>query len=117
MKLFITRRNLLLFIFLGGIVCPVCSQPLIDLSRHDFEKEGHSLAAVWEFHWNELLSPEDTHRSSPGESIRVPQSWTRLGHPGLGVATYRLKILLPENQTGLAIFFPIINSSAKIWVN
>lgn len=90
---------------------------ILDLSAHDFNKDGHSLSGKWEFYWNQLLSPTDFSTALPFEDISVPQSWSRLGHPLLGVATYRLRLLLPDQQQGLALFFPVIDASSKIWIN
>jgi len=70
-------------------------------------------------YWNQLLTPEDFVKlNQQGELISVPGGWNRLSeHPALGFATYRMKVKLPPQAKGLAIYFPAINSAAKIWIN
>lgn len=90
----------------------------IDLSVHNFENGGLSLSGNWEFYWNKLLSPQDFKFIQNPEWVDVPGSWHRQGnYPLLGCATYRVSIKLDKTQNGLALYFPIINSAAKIWVN
>jgi len=38
-------------------------------------------------------------------------------YPGLGFATYRITVKLPVQSNVLAIYFPGINSAAKVWIN
>lgn len=96
------------------------SRGYIDLSNYDVgSKDPVYLAGEWEFYWNELLSPDqlqDAHRNK--RYISVPGSWHRQGdYSALGFATYRVKLKLPAHHSGLSIHFPIINASAKIWIN
>jgi two-component system sensor histidine kinase ChiS len=92
---------------------------MADISGHNFRKKGEVyLWGTWEFYWNKLLTPEDFKTPQHPEWIVVPGSWHRQGnYPVLGFSTYRLVVALPENQSGLSISFPIINSAAKIWIN
>jgi two-component system sensor histidine kinase ChiS len=90
----------------------------IDLSNHDFDKDEYVLSGTWQFYWNKLLSPSDFNSEQNPEWIYVPGSWHRQGNYSvLGHATYRINVKVPETQSGLALYFPIINSSAKIWIN
>jgi signal transduction histidine kinase len=91
----------------------------IDLSAHDFsEGDPAYLAGEWEFFWNKLLTPELSRTTTADNFIHVPGSWHRQGdYSPLGYATYRMKMKLPDDQAGLSIYFPIINASAKIWIN
>jgi two-component system sensor histidine kinase ChiS len=90
-----------------------------DISDHNFDADGQLyLYGTWEFYWNKLLTPEDFKTPQQPEWIVVPGSWHRQGnYPVLGFSTYRLVVALPENQNGLSIYFPIVNSAAKIWIN
>src|SRR5688500_4283863 len=90
-----------------------------DLSRFDIEKDRpFDLSGGWEFYWNKLLTPADFKSPQVPDHIYVPGSWHRQGNYAvLGYATYRLRLTLPENQNSLSLHFPIINSSAKVWVN
>jgi signal transduction histidine kinase len=90
-----------------------------DLSRFNPETDGPlSLSGTWDFYWNQLLSPEDFKGEHSKTFIHVPGSWHRHGnYSPLGFATYRLTLKLPAKHHGLSIYFPIINSSAKAWIN
>ena len=90
-----------------------------DLSRYNIDNgRPFELSGKWEFYWNRLLSPDDFKSDQKPEWIYVPGSWHRQGNYTVkGYATYRLKLFLPETQNSLAIYIPIINSSAKVWVN
>ena len=90
-----------------------------DLSAFNIHSDGPLiLSGTWEFYWNQLLTPDDLKENRIAAHIYVPGSWHRQGnYPVLGFATYRLKIILPEKQNGLALYIPIVNSSAKTWVN
>jgi signal transduction histidine kinase len=98
---------------------PSSGQAALDLSNHDFlEKPEVNLAGDWEFYWNKLLEPGDFNASLKPVYIHVPGVWNRQGdYEALGYGTYRFQLKLPPNQIGLSVYFPIVNSSAKIWVN
>lgn len=84
-----------------------------------------TLDGEWEFYWKELLSPESL--KNPQKKLEpsfqyVPSDWGSYflnGQqlPDEGYATYRLKILLPENENIYAINIPKIYSSYKLWIN
>ncbi len=112
----------MLTFLLGWVPTLAVSQPIekgvIDLSNHNFDKGGYLLSGEWEFYWNKLLSPADLNNTQQRAWISVPGSWDRQGNYSvLGSATYRIQLKLPPDQSGLALYFPIINSAAKIWVN
>jgi signal transduction histidine kinase len=90
-----------------------------DFSHADVQKNGAiSLDGQWEFYWNELLTPADLQSNPQKTWIQVPGSWHRQGNfSSQGYATYRVRIALPMNHYGLAIYFPVINASARIWIN
>jgi hypothetical protein len=92
---------------------------ILDLSHEDLSSGIYSLNGEWEFYWNQTLTPTDFRNSTiTYESIVVPGAWNRqLNYPAQGFATYRIIVRLPENSTGLAIYFPVINSAARIWIN
>jgi signal transduction histidine kinase len=90
----------------------------IDLSDVDFNKKSADLSGEWEFYWNQFISPDQHNGKVKPGWIRVPGSWHRQGDfPVLGHATYRLKVILPRQRPTLSIFFPVINSAARIWIN
>ena len=110
------------FLFAAGSFtagAQVAKEGQADLSRHSFESDGPlELAGTWEFYYNRLLTPDDFSKPQNPDWIQVPGSWNRQGaYPSLGFATYRIRLKLPEQQHSLSLYFPIINSSAKIWIN
>lgn len=76
---------------------------ILDLQNWNYEKEPViSLEGNWEFYWNGLYSPEDIASLKPSY-IDLPSTWNGKvidGQTlaGIGFATYRLKILLPQNK-------------------
>jgi signal transduction histidine kinase len=89
-----------------------------DLSRGTFENGPLYLSGTWEFYWNKLLAPGDFATGQTPEWIHVPGSWHRQGnYTTLGFATYRLQIIMPKTYHSLSLYIPIINSSAKIWID
>lgn len=94
------------------------AQGRFDVSQHNFSDGAVALSGPWEFYWNKLLTPSDFNSDQQPEWFHVPGSWHRQSdHPSLGYGTYRVRILLPEEHPGLVLYFPIINSAAKIWLN
>ncbi|HEY5826655.1 MAG TPA: 7TM diverse intracellular signaling domain-containing protein [Cyclobacteriaceae bacterium] len=90
-----------------------------DLTTYQFDKEESArLSGTWEFYWNKLLTPADFNTPQKAEWIKVPGSWHwQKDYPVCGVATYRIHLQLPKIQSGLVLYFPIINASAKVWIN
>jgi signal transduction histidine kinase len=89
-----------------------------DLSHSNLEKGPVGLNGEWEFYWDKLLAPSDFPYRQQPVFIHVPGSWHRSGqYPVLGYATYRLKIKLPPHETSLSVYFPIVNSACKVWIN
>jgi len=85
-----------------------------------------SLVGQWEFYWEKHYSPDDFEKDSipyPDLYGRVPAYWTDYGDVlpeirGSGFATYRLKILLPENyRKELTFRIPVFDSSYKVYIN
>lgn len=82
-----------------------------------------NLDGNWEFYWKRLLFPEDFQKSpAPDLFLNVPDIWNsariagqELG--GMGYATYRLRILLPENPPPLSLKLLDAASCYRFWVN
>jgi signal transduction histidine kinase len=89
-----------------------------DLSRHNFLTDGPvDLSGPWLFLWHEFQPPLRPD-SAKWSTVHVPGSWHRQGpYDVLGFGTYHMKIKLPPRHSGLSIYFPIINSSAKVFIN
>jgi len=117
-----TAKRFLSILFLGLISSSASAQGVkhgqIDLSSVDFNNSGYDLSGEWEFYWHSLFSPSDLQSAQHPEWVYVPGSWHRQGNYAvLGYATYHIYVKVPPTQNGLALYFPIINSASKIWVN
>jgi signal transduction histidine kinase len=90
----------------------------LDLSDYDFdESPSVYLDGEWQFYWQTFLDTAALDSMS-AKRIWVPGSWHRHDdYSPLGYATYAMRLRLPENQKGLALYFPVINSAATIWIN
>ena len=104
------------FLLMGSAVG---QEAQVDVSGYTFKREVYSLSSKWEFYWGTLLEPKDfkTKLNRQAILINVPSAWSdEVKHASLGVATYRTKIKT-GGISGLALYFPIINSAAKVWVD
>jgi len=97
----------------------------LDLSGWDFQHDGIlKLDGMWAFYGSQLLGPNtDWSDGSLGKSfVSVPSSWNNYElepavNDGLGYATYRLRIRVPEDPGTLAIRVPNIMTAYKLWIN
>lgn len=102
----------------------------VDLTGWDTGLKGSVLLnGEWEFYWGELLEPADFQTSSPPVPafVQVPSPWTDYALldgaslPHEGVATYRLRFLLPDSlaqtRQTLGIYPKSIASAYRIWIN
>lgn len=91
---------------------PAAQKGVVDLRNWDFDQEGTvKLDGQWIFYWQELLSDQQSYPSVTSDSlhfISLPSDWK--GYeldgqvlPGQGYASYRLKVVLPEQPAELAI--------------
>ncbi|XDD52067.1 7TM diverse intracellular signaling domain-containing protein [Leptospira sp. WS92.C1] len=97
----------------------------IDLSSWNFESYGPiALQGDWIFDWNKF---SETPEKDPSKirTIPVPKAWTRIqspdgtNYPGTGIATYYLKVILPENkeQRKLALLAETSETAYEIWID
>lgn len=102
---------------------PVAVEGVIDLSGHDFSRDGPvELAGEFEFYWNQMLNPAEDERRGEMTLIDVPGSWYRMRdtHPEIeryGFATYRLVILLPPRVDALALEIKDVFSASGYFLN
>ncbi|MCB1317608.1 MAG: hypothetical protein KDK27_16705, partial [Leptospiraceae bacterium] len=100
-------------------VQPMAQDGVLDLRDWDFKKNGPvELNGEWHFYWTHFLSDID-QAVQPG--IITPGPWNEFSYAGRpvgssGYATYRLRILLPENTPELAIKIGNIDSAARVIV-
>ncbi|MHC1711610.1 MAG: response regulator [Solidesulfovibrio sp.] len=106
---------------------PQAAKGQLDLSSWNFVKQGPvRLFGEWEFHWQQLLTPEEFRAvadGSPRDVLQVPGLWQGqtvrdVTLPAMGYATYRLRVLLPPGSaTPLSLFASGALSVCKIWIN
>ena len=105
---------------------PVAQNGILDLRNWNFRLRGPvRLSGDWEFYPNRLLISENDFSDTPEKFFfRIPRVWNkaRLGEQtlrGFGYATYRLTILLPENEPPRtpALLVPAIDSAYQYFVN
>lgn len=95
----------------------------LDLRMADLQHIGPiDINGEWAFYWNELLQPDELGASSP--FVEVPNAWRHYemdgdNLPQHGYATYRLKILLNEEDIGkmLSLYIPSMATAYRVWAN
>ncbi|WP_253299255.1 sensor histidine kinase [Paenibacillus barcinonensis] len=109
---------------------PAATQGMLDWSNlYTDQAENIPLDGEWEFYWRQLLEPIDFQAAhAPVSSfIQLPAPWTNYSDssgeflPSEGYATYRLRILLPQELSErvhpLALYLKSIASAYRIWIN
>jgi hypothetical protein len=118
----------LLFVLVSAVGCQQSPPPRVaggtlDLSAWDFEGQGIvPLDGEWAICWGVLLPPGTN--TCPGEgwqTVSVPGIWSeaRSGSPigGKGVATYRLRLVLPPDPAPLAIRAGAPLTASRVWLD
>ncbi|MFW7381391.1 MAG: ATP-binding protein [Oligoflexus sp.] len=95
---------------------------VLDLRNWNFADDPTlSLNGDWEFYWDQFFTPEDFENQEVKkdlEWIRVPSSWHNTSdYPVFGKATYRLRILLPENHPNLVLNGLFASLSYRLFIN
>ncbi len=104
---------------------PVAVNGVLDLREWNFDKDGTvKLDGEWEFYWNKFIPafPSDNIPSREKIYIRVPSVWNNLNItditlPRFGYATYRIKILLKNQDIIYSLKTREIFSAYKLWVD
>lgn len=117
-------------IFLSGCtpprkVAPLAEKGVLDLRQWDFESDGEvNLSGEYEFYWRQHLPPVSFVNDQPKADgyINVPGRWNGFevyGHslPGIGYATYRLTVLLPDTLPALALKFLDMATAFSVFVD
>ena len=120
------RACWLLPLLLAQVACsqarpaPSAVDGVLDLRSWSFDADGIVvLAGDWEFCWDQLLTPGEPP-AEPGTcgTIHVPGLWTEGGAaPGSGVATYRLRILLPAEPPVRALNVGAPLTAHRLWID
>ncbi|MCG8618643.1 MAG: ATP-binding protein [Desulfobacterales bacterium] len=102
---------------------PRAENGILDLRTWDFSARGSiPLSGQWEFWWGQHLSPLTTSTPEPPAIVQVPETWntyTWKGNklPGQGIATYRLRVLMPRTDKQPAFKFLDLSTACRLYVN
>lgn len=103
---------------------PDINKGVLDLNQYDFHNDAIiSLDGEWQFVYGQLFTPDEfTKNATDIQLVQVPKVWNNLDMNGkdlnaMGYATYRLKVLLPENTPPLSLEIPNMYSSYQLYVN
>lgn len=96
---------------------------VLDLRSMYHETSEVSLAGQWEFYWQELIEPGQFDTIHPDVYGKVPAYWTSYadsipGITGTGYATYRLRVILPQDfPDSIALGIPIFDTSYELYLD
>lgn len=90
----------------------IAKNGVIDLRNWDFNSNGMiKLDGQWEYYSNELLTPKDLASASLQKKYStVPGTFG-----GFGYGTYRLKILVPNDDILYSVKIDFIQNAFKLW--
>lgn len=96
----------------GNKSSPIAKNGVIDLREWDFSKDGIvKLDGQWEFYNNELLEPRDFNNKFLDKNyFNIPGSYGDFGY-----ATYRLKIVVNNDDFLYAVKFDYIDTASRLW--
>lgn len=100
---------------------------ILDLRNHEFNELWYlKLDGEWEFYWESFIDPDKFAKDQPQEPtlfVMVPGYWKDYGHDtldfsGEGYATYRLRIILPEDFTSeIGFDVPVFDASFNLFLD
>lgn len=105
---------------------PLATKGVLDLRGGDFVARGVvPLDGEWAFYPGQLLNPEalaSLPATSSVEHIVLPAPWDAFEKngrrlEGMGVATFRLQVLLDRQETHLALRLADVHSAYRLWLN
>ena len=96
----------------------------IDLSQYNWNTDVVNLEGEWDFYWRQLINPTNDNLSNHKKlAISVPGPWTKVKLndstkcTSEGFATYRLKIIIPNEDREYALQLYSIFTAYKLYVN
>jgi signal transduction histidine kinase len=127
-------RYSIILMLLTHIVAAVNSQDwtlpkkgILDLRNYEFNEQWYlKLDGEWEFYWESFIDPDKFAKDQPQEPtlfVMVPGYWKDYGHDtldfsGEGYATYRLRIILPEDFTSeIGFDVPVFDASFNLFLD
>ncbi len=99
---------------------PVAEKGIIDLRQWDFKKDGIvGLNGQWEFFWRKFVEPGAAHGDA--DYIHVPATWNQQMNgftvSGKGWGTYRLILLMNDNDSTFALKIPEAGTAYALFIN
>jgi signal transduction histidine kinase len=118
-----TRNFLFLFLVHSFFFCSkpqenYVSNGILDLTNKDPNHFLVNLSGKWDFYWGEFLMPP--YKDLKRESILVPGNWKardQKSETAIGIGTYSIKILLPENANDLFFKFYSVRHAFTLYIN
>jgi signal transduction histidine kinase/CheY-like chemotaxis protein len=95
---------------------------LLDLRQQNLNANVFQLDGEWQFFWNQLLDPKK-NPTTPNSLTQFPGFWHNIKNskgeslPSFGYASYRLKILLPDEYEKLAFRIPDFYANYTLYIN
>ena len=126
---FIQHLIVLFVLFISLLACgenkpaPRAQGGVLDLRNWDFKKDGIvSLNGHWSLFPEKLLITDGARSEQRAGLISVPGTWNSFkwksrSMGGYGYGSYRLQVLLPENQSGLSLKMHTAATAYSLWVN
>ena len=118
-----TRHALVLFFLVGLLGSlwadePRVVQGILDLRGYAFTQESARVEGDFGFHWGVWENPVPASEPT-GPFLSVPGYWNQVDVrlPAEGVATYRVKILLPVSQRIWSFLYPETASASTLFIN
>jgi signal transduction histidine kinase len=103
---------------------PHATAGILDLRNWHWRQDGPvPLHGQWAFHWKQLLSPAAFPTQAPPTAyVDVPNPWNGYvpgpwHRKGQGYATYRLKVLLPKDNSSLALKYTLAVTAMEVYAN
>lgn len=91
---------------------------ILDLQNSNLEGTSVALDGFWQFYPRQILRPDSAVSKDISSTIKIPSWWTATeADPPLNYASYRLRVLLPENHPKLALKMPPTYTSFELFVD
>lgn len=97
---------------------------VLDLSEWNAVHDRPSLAGEWEFYWGSLYTHNElqTRGAPPKQIVYVPKTWDAYEQdgkelPGLGYATYKVKIIVRDVEQPLSLRLNNIATAYRLFAN
>lgn len=114
----------LIYIYGSNPDAPKPTNGVLDLSEWNFAKGRTSLSGEWEFYWGNLYTYREFQsiNALQKQIVYVPKIWSSYRQdgkplPGFGYATYRLKIIVSDEEQMLSLQMNNIATAYKLFVN